>query len=343
MTWDKTKPISSGYLVSSEIRQQWAALERALLGVNLIADPTMLIWPAGDSAAPAHYTLAGAGATIARCGTGLADTNRKVGRFCSKVIAGGGAAATFQQAVLTTTSYDDYLDGLPTVLGGWVQCNAGTTARLAIDDGAGTPSYSSYHTGAGGGDGAWEWLTVGRTIDAAATKLSLQAVVATSGTARVSGLTMGLGEAPPAGYQPAPTAYGCLLFPVDGGVAVAVNKARFLFGRPALVKDVQLHVVTAPATQALIVDVNHWDGTTQQTMFSTRPQIAAAGYAGSAQPDGTYRYRCFAGGFGTTRTDAELTMDIDQVGTGTTGASLTVMVRCLQFLRPLEAFLGYNE
>lgn len=337
MAFDATKPPTSGFLVSSEIRQNWTAIQNTLGETNLLADPTFLIWAAGDTSAPAHYVLSGTGAAIARAGTGLGDTTRKVGKFCAKVM-GGAATAVLTQSLLTTTSYDDYLDGLVVSVGSWVWSASASAARLEINDGFAATN-SAFHTG----NSTWQWLTASRTIDLAATKLEWRFNQAAGTTGYVSGPTFLIGETPPGYFVPAPVLYGTIYFPFAGTLATGTNKGFYTFARPAIVKDVQLQAVTAPATQAVIIDVNQGDGTTQTSMYATRPQIAAAAKFGAAQPDTTYQRRCFTGVSGASGTNAVLSYDVDQVGTGTAGADLAVQIRCLQYARPLEQFLAAGD
>ena len=88
------------------------------------------------------------------------------------------------------------------------------------------------------------------------------------------------------------------------------------------VQRVSLQAGTAPTTQAIIVDVNECNSTGASCTTidtGTKPQIAAGATSGED----------------TTVTDTVLTQgnflqfDIDQVGSGTTGADLTVTVSCL--------------
>ena len=66
MAWDSTKPIAGTGMTTAEIRQQWIAIERSALSLNLVADPTFLIWPGGDTVEPAHWSVTGTGVTIDR-------------------------------------------------------------------------------------------------------------------------------------------------------------------------------------------------------------------------------------------------------------------------------------
>lgn len=340
MAWDKTKPATSGALVSADHRSNWTALETAIGAVNLLADPTFLIWQAGDAAAGAHWTLTGAGAAIARTGTGLGDTTRKVGPYAAKVTAGGAAVAFLNQSLLTTTSFDTLFQSAAVSMGAWVWASAGSAVRLRIDDGV-TSSFSSFHTG----NSTWQFLTIaGASLNVAATKIVAGLEVAISLVGYFSGPTFLLGQVPPATYMPAPVEYLEFFWQSLGVLTVGANKVLYRPRRPAIVKDVQLEVGTSPATQAIIIDVNTWDGAAMTSMFTTRPQIAAAGGFNGARPDTTYARRCFTGGFDTaTPAGSILGIDIDQVGVGPAGSDLTVHVRYLTYARPLEAFLGYNE
>jgi hypothetical protein len=340
--WDATKPVTNEKpLVSANIRNNWTALQQTVGGVNLLADSTFLVWAAGDSAAPSYWALSGAGAAIARAGTGLGDTSRKHGKFTAKVTAGGGAFAYLTQSLLTSTSYDDGFDGLKVSAGAWVRGTAASSCRIRFDDGFGTTS-SSFHTGGG----SYEWLTVTRTLDVAASKIEFELETATSQTCYMSAPTVVLGAVPPSYPQASRAALIEFHFPrVAGNLTTGADKERRLPSRPGIVLDVELAVKTAPTTQAVIVDVNTWDGAAFTSMFSTRPQVAAGANRGGAQPDTTYARRCFIGYFGsaTPAAGGALSIDIDQIGSGTVGADLDVRVLALTFERPLEGFLGHNE
>lgn len=343
MAWDSSKPPAGpgSPLTSADVRNNWTALAQSVGSTNCLADPAFLIWAAGDAAAPTHWTLSGAGAAVARAGTGLGDTSRKVGKFSAKVTAGGGATGILGQDLLTTTTYDDYLDGLTLSAGAWVRCSTASSARIGIHDGVST-GYSSYHTGGG----AYEWLTATRTLDASATRVTFRFEVAASIVGYLSGPTFILGPVVPMYFQPCDTVLDTLRFHVAGNLATGTNiQGGEDSYRPGIVEDVHLSVKTAPTTQAVIVDVNTWDGAAYTSMFSTRPQIAAAATRGSARPDSTYARRClgFHSGSATPSAGGGLSIDIDQVGSGTVGADLTVHIRVKRFQRPLETFLGYNE
>jgi len=337
-TWDATKPANDSNALTADVRSNWTSLAQSVGGVNLIADPTFLIWPAGDAAAPTHYTLSGAGAAIARTGTGLGDTNRKAGEFAALITSGGGAAGILEQQLLPTAGFTraDFLKGQTVSCGAWMRGTGATSIRLGIYDGAGT-SYSDY-----GANGSWSWVTKTRTIDNAATLLAIRAEVG-AGTLSgyVSGITCLLGPVPPAYFQPAPVTmleYACH---IPGTLTTGINQCFWTIFRPGIVKDVVLYTGTSPTGADLIVDVNTWDGAAYTSMFTAggRPRITAGGAFGSARPDTTYARRCITfGGVGTF-----LTIDIDQIGSTVAGGNLNMGVHVLQFARPLEAFLDYSD
>lgn len=308
---------------------------------NWLANPDFLIWPAGDAAAPSYWTLNGAGASVARVGTGLGDTTTKVGPYSAKVTR-AAADANLVQKLLNTTSFGAnglHLKGTSFGFGAWVKTSIGSHARLQFNDGS-TTSESSYHTG--GGD--WEWLTGTHVVDSGATYLALELEVnGSAGDAYVSGATALPGLVAPSNWVPCPTVYGTLGFTIVGTVTTGDNKNRVMFSRPGLLKDVALAVVTAPTGAALIVDFDVYDSAAWNSPFATRPQIAISGLTGAAQPDGTYRYRCLAGGGGVVTTNNWFRFNVDQVGSGVAGAQLDVMCRILQYMPPQECLKNYAD
>jgi hypothetical protein len=309
--------------------------------VNLVPNDDFLVWAGGDAAAPTGWELVGAGGSVARAGSGLADTNRKVGDFCMKVTR-AGTNVNVSNILLQGAAFSraDFIKGQYVTAGMWVKCSTPNIARVAVSDSAST-AYSSYHTGGG----AWEWLACTRQISLAGASLVVAATVHNSdGSAWFSGATAILlnADLTVASYQPSPVVYGALHFAVAGNVAGAVNVHAYAPARMGIVKDVQLYANTAPTGQALIIDLNTWDGAAMTSMFATRPQIAAAGQYGNAQPDGTYARRCVKGlSASAVAVGGLLNFDVDQVGSGVAGADLRVETRLLQYQSPLERFQTY--
>jgi hypothetical protein len=106
------------------------------------------------------------------------------------------------------------------------------------------------------------------------------------------------------------------LFTAAGNLTVRTGSVRFpVPSGTYTIQEVRVMVGTAPATQSVIVDVNK-NGTTIYGTQANRPTIAAGSNAATG---GTASVTSVAGG-------DYLTADIDQIGTGTVGADLTVMV-----------------
>lgn len=110
-----------------------------------------------------------------------------------------------------------------------------------------------------------------------------------------------------------PNAEETLHFFIAGTLSAAGDQAAAIIGKAGTITDVRAYALTAPANQAVIVDV-HKNGTTVFTTQANRPTIAAAENASTTTaPDVT----SLAAG-------DRLTVDIDQIGTGTEGANLMV-------------------
>ena len=338
LSYDDTKPASSTLAASAEVRGNFQAL-RSLQGHNLLDDPYPIIWPAGDAADPAHWATAGAGVAIAR-----EVTTTKVGAMCAKVTS-AAATATYEQELLSTSSYQEWLDGVEFSAGAWVYADDASTVRIYLDDGM-TKTYSDDHAGTS----AWVWLTLTKQIADSvtdpATKLAFGLEIdASSKVARITGCTVVLGAVKPAYFIPPDIAEGAVCWSDYITAAAGVATTHWIWnpGAPLIVQSVEVAAATAPVGAALIADVNHWDGSAYESMFSTKPTIADGAYAGEAIPDGTYRYRCFAAQHGATLTDARMAADVDQIGSGTAGAGLQVNARCLQFASKINQFRAYNE
>ena len=122
--------------------------------------------------------------------------------------------------------------------------------------------------------------------------------------------TLGLGAA-------AVMAVPTILLPFEqlGPLNTGGGVARIRFPFAATIIGVAATVGTAPTGQAILVDLNK-NGTTMFTTQGNRPSIAAAANASS---DAVPAVTAVAAG-------DDLTVDIDQVGSGVTGSDLCVIV-----------------
>ena len=106
-------------------------------------------------------------------------------------------------------------------------------------------------------------------------------------------------------------------FFVDGSLTTGAKPRRMynLSGVTLTFQKVHLAVNTAPTVAAIICDI-HKNGTTIFTTTANRPQVAAGSNTGT-----TVTFDV------TTLADGEyLTLEVDQVGSGTAGADLVVSV-----------------
>ena len=112
------------------------------------------------------------------------------------------------------------------------------------------------------------------------------------------------------------------IFLKDTGTLVAgANQDRVVMGQAGVIVDARAVVGTAPTGASAIFDVNK-NGTTIFTTQSARPTIAAAATAsGSSAPAVT----SFAAG-------DVITLDCDQIGSGTAGADGVVALTVKYFL-----------
>lgn len=175
--------------------------------------------------------------------------------------------------------------------------DAGGTAWVAISSGAQSPLTTK-------GD-LWGFDTVDDRVP-----------VGSNGQVLTADSTAGLGVAwsdPPS----SPQAY-TYQFALDGTLATGTGVFRIPIWKSQEIVGVRLAVNTAPTGQALIVDLNI-DGITAYTTQGNRPTVAAgANDSGTVTlPDVTVMN---AGSY--------LTVDIDQIGSGTAGADATLIVVC---------------
>lgn len=329
-------------LIYDGTNERWRAVhtarslvEKSLGDENLLANPNFIIWPAGDTADPSHWYSSGAGSSIQRCGTGLADTKRKHGIFCAR-LRYGAATAYLDQNILPAADYDDGFDGSYFSVGVWVWTDS-SDAKVGFDDGD-TPGYSAAHAG----DSAWEWMTFTFQIGGAATQIVFRNKLNAAGDMYVSWPSVVKGKVPPAEPLFCPVVRSSICPTLSGNpLAAGVYVWGQCFGRPFIVEDVQIECISVTTGQKMVLDINQWAGA-WQSMFTTKPEVALGASRGGEQPDGTYQYRCFEAGFGTSITNALIGIDVDQAATGG-GKNPTVAIRILGFRRPQEALLGYNS
>lgn len=101
----------------------------------------------------------------------------------------------------------------------------------------------------------------------------------------------------------------------QSNLQTATGSQRWYADGDYVINVVRASVGTPSSGASVIVDVNI-DGTTIFTTQGNRPTIAAGGYTATGTPDVT----ALSNG-------SYLTVDIDQIGSGTTGADLLVQIK----------------
>jgi len=245
-----------------------------------------------------------------------------------------------QQTLLPAGTLPSFYQGQTVSFGVWCKTSTADMAAAQIFD-----TFGATQTPAHSGGGGWEWLSATHTFNASANmldfRLRLLGAAGAGATATFDLPTVIPGPIPPQDFLPGIAKEGVLYFPFNGTVSTGIALARFISNKPFIVTNTTLNTITAPTGASLIVDVNHFDGAAYQTMHATKPTIAISGTGGGADPDGTYRYRCFKGAENTgSITDALLGVDIDQVGSTVAGSDLIVLVRVLSFESPAYALLA---
>ena len=328
-------PIAATFL--SYLLKTDAALQ--IGATNLACNDDYLLWPNGDTSIPSYVTLfGGVSPTLARCGSGLADTNAKIGPYCMSLVFASNPCGYYRTIISTTAAAQlAYLKGSQKFAAGiWVKCATANVVRVFIDDGSAV-TYSSYHTG----DDTWQFLTIAPTTwSGGATQLLFGLRMEAASTAYVSGDTIVASDIAIARHIPCPTDIVKL---VDHGIAGAVTigtpKKIIASPFPCIIRETELSIVTVPTGAALICDLDWLDysgggAPSLQVPYSTKPQIAAAAGSGRAAPDGTYQYRCLQPNFSGGKKGGGLSLNVDQVGSGVAGSDLSIVVTAMRYKRP---------
>ena len=106
-----------------------------------------------------------------------------------------------------------------------------------------------------------------------------------------------------------------MMWYIDGTLSTGTDQSAIVimpFGMT--LTDVDLKVKTAPTDSAIIIDINE-EGT---TLFSTNPEIDA----GTTREDNNHVFSDT-----TLAVGSEITIDIDQVGSGTAGSSISIILK----------------
>lgn len=333
MSFDETKPVQNGLLISADHRANFLATRRAGF-INMLRDPLFECWPANNSTAPPDWILGGTGAAIVRDTTlsrlGVGDMGARVTR--------GSANASLRQEVLQSGDYDPFFDARVVTAGVFVHASAAGIARVRINDGVSGAS-SALNSAAN----VLEFLPVQYEVNAAATRLDAQCRVDSPGSCTFSGVTFLFSDIMPDRFMLPITVPIDIPFERRGQLFVGLI-STWMPSRSFVVREGMAHIITSPpAGAAVSADLNQWDGAVWQSMFTggNNPTIPIGQHGPDiAVVDGTYNRRCFRkaqqasfpkgsalGGF------------IDQVGvTPNEGNHLILHARAKGWASPMEIY-----
>ena len=294
---------------------------------NYFPDSLMLIWGAGDAVAPTGWTLTGAGAAIARCGTGLGDVIKMpYGDFCMRITY-GAAVAVCTRPILTAAQMGRAggLVGKKISVGCYARTAIANHARIVVDDGVattfgGVTGNNSYHSGGGTN----EWLYATHTVNAGANQLNVYVEVLQAGAAYFGNFVLLKSAIPPGDWAPERWGKYIVGIPLPGALAVLDMATGMRYRLPfnCMYRGMTGNVQTAPTAVADVVfDVDKTtDLAAWNSPYTTLPDIEVTEFLidGGVRtaPDGTYAYRCFA-------TGDHIRFNVDQIGETLPGADFT--------------------
>lgn len=162
----------------------WRPLSTLAEPINYVFNGGMELWNAAGTVACAGWTRTGALSSVSRN-----TSNVKEGSVACNLIRVTNDCNLSQDVSLIWNGATWWRSKLVTI-GAWVRVSSGTpTVNIQIDDGIGTTTSSNQSAGT-----TYEWLSVSRVIDSAATSVTVRLrVVTANGTAQFDGVRLSLG------------------------------------------------------------------------------------------------------------------------------------------------------
>lgn len=307
---------------------------------NLLVNNDFQIWADGDSAIPQSWAVASGSPTISRAGTGLADTNRKIGDFCLKLVT-AAENTIIRQTILPGTDFDRagalFEESREFGIGCWVKTSTPNIARIKMNDG-GNFAISSSHTGSGN----WEWLSAAGTAQSGTTGTALlfDFQIDTAATVYFSMPTVLIGKYAPPRAIPSQVVYGTLAFLLPGDPVIASQESmHYVLARPGIVRDVAIIAKTDVGSN-LVLAIERRIGTdTWESLYTSNPTVTTGNrflYAGA--PTAAYERRCFRG-IANDRHDNTLRVRV-VTAPSSGGQDVGIMVRVMQYQSAVEQFRG---
>jgi hypothetical protein len=346
MAWDATKPAASGYLVSADIRSNWAAIADQAMGRNLLGDPEFLIWGSGTSGnAPSWWNLTGqtSDGNIKRVdGTTTDGKSKLMGKSGVKLTY--DSALTLYQNVLSTaditTSVKAPFDGQAVSAAGWV-FSGSNDCKLQLNGPASTVLSSAVPAS------TWTWLT--RTLElnsSTMTRLGMGIRLNAAGSACFTCPTLVLGPIAPDYFIPGESRYSDTVIglayttsiPGKGG-----NLIRYRPTKPIRVEGFGVDCMSALSC-AYHLGLDKYNGTSwiENYTCSARAIVGPTPpqYEGSSF-DGAYHARCIEGVHGMTsglQQDGNRILGVNTAKNSATGARMMFYIRYLTYEPPLQTW-----
>lgn len=344
--WDATKPAASGYLVSADIRANWAAVEDQHLGRNLLGDPDFSIWAAGTSGdIPSWWNLSGqtSGGNISRFTSTTAIT--VPGANSAVKLTYDSTLELYQNVISTgdiTTSIKSLFDGQSIAAGAYIYTDSADT-KLVMH-GPSSDVVSSAVPAS-----TWTWMSnTLQLVSSTVTRVGMGVKINATGDAYIACPTLVLGPIPPDYYIPSPPVIGTVgtVLAGDPLALTTDGDGAFVYSHqlPFRVERVDMRALTGCTTANLIIDCQHDTGTSWPSIYSatsntTKPQLTSVGSgvdkSDGAAPDGSYWLRCFAADTsGTSPANSTVNLKVIQAP-GTGGKNPTIKIRALTYAPPL--------
>lgn len=347
-----------------------SALRNGFVYGNMLANDTFAMWSRGDAAAPDYWTLSGAGAAIARCGVGQADTQVLLGMdHFSARLTYGAAPAVLTQEVISAAMAARMASGLmdrvipqdaagnpvpgygvdETELNAYLigHCWADGTnrARIRVLSNAGAIfADSPYHPG----NSDWGSMIAGPIQANAASNLASQARVEAAGAAyfQCFSLILTALELPPM-YIPARVRYKTLKYYANNPATGVLD--YFTFTRPVQILGAQMQCLTAGTVTAPTIDLLTPIAGVYSSLFVTLPTIATGQLVGAAQAcdpaAANYRRRTIRPALAASATQLDNTsLRLDYVDDGgNTLRDLMVTIHYFEYDRPMDQFRAMTD
>jgi hypothetical protein len=269
-----------------------------------------------------------------------------------KLVYSGSGTDVLSHGLLDNAAQAAYLASKPFSWGCWMKSNT-ASAWFQLGDGVGETQ--SAHSGGN----TWEWITGTHTMNASPTAMAFAIKQNGSGTTYVGPVTLVAGPIPPQAHIPSHSQIAAWGYQIAGDPPATGIVCHLGHNRPFMVKHVFVDCNTQNnTTTPLKFDIYRNYSGQFYSIFLTggRPTISTGQNRVGAVPSNsvTATGTTFAGSLHNTvftQTDTSpkepsmnrLRIACTQTATATGVENPTVLIRCLSFPHPLEAYRGNDH